>query len=77
MWLRPALVPAAVMFVPVVGHLIVLGPLAAMLFGGLQGAVLVGGVSALAGALMSIGIPRDSVLRYILGMQAPAITRCA
>ena len=35
-----------------------------MIFGGLQGAVVVGGVSALAGALMSIGIPKDSVLRY-------------
>jgi uncharacterized membrane protein len=42
---------SAMMFVPVVGHLVVLGPLAAMLFGGLEGAVLVGGVSALGGGL--------------------------
>ncbi|HQR20595.1 MAG TPA: DUF1269 domain-containing protein [Burkholderiaceae bacterium] len=61
---------SAVMFVPVVGHLIVLGPLAAMLFGGLQGAVVVGGLSALAGALMSIGIPKDSVLRYETALKA-------
>ena len=33
---------SAMMFVPVVGHVIVLGPLAATLFGGLQGAVIVG-----------------------------------
>ncbi len=61
---------SAMMFVPVVGHVIVLGPLAAALFGGLQGAVLVGGISALAGALMSLGIPRDSVLRYETALKA-------
>jgi len=61
---------SALMFVPVLGHIIVLGPLAAMLFSGLQGAVVVGGVSALAGALMSIGIPKDSVLRYETALKA-------
>ncbi|MHB1290849.1 MAG: general stress protein [Sulfuricella sp.] len=55
---------SALLFVPVVGHVIILGPLAATIFGGLQGAVLVGGASALVGALMAIGIPKDSVLRY-------------
>jgi uncharacterized membrane protein len=61
---------SAMMFVPVVGHVIVLGPLAAALFGGLQGAVIVGGISALAGALMAVGIPRDSVLRYETALKA-------
>ncbi len=61
---------SALMFVPVVGHIIILGPLAAALFGGLEGAVLVGGISALAGALMAIGIPRDSVLRYETALKA-------
>ncbi len=55
---------SALIFMPVVGHVIILGPLAATIFGGLEGAVLVGGASALVGALMAIGIPRDSVLRY-------------
>ena len=41
---------SALFFVPVVGHVIILGPLAATVFGGLQGAVLVGGASALVGA---------------------------
>src|SRR5580692_12189845 len=53
---------SALLFVPVLGHIVILGPLAAMLFSGLQGAVVVGGVSALAGALTGIGIPKDSVL---------------
>ena len=61
---------SAMMFIPVVGHVIVLGPLAAALFGGLQGAALVGGISALAGALMAVGIPRDSVLRYETALKA-------
>ncbi len=55
---------SALLFVPVVGHIVILGPLAATVFGGLQGAVLVGGASALVGALSAIGIPKDSVLRY-------------
>ena len=61
---------SAMMFVPVVGHVVILGPLAAALFGGLQGAVIVGGISALAGALMALGIPKDSVLRYETALKA-------
>lgn len=61
---------SALFFVPVVGHVIVLGPLAATIFGGLQGAVLVGGTSALVGALTAIGIPKDSVLRYETALKA-------
>ncbi len=61
---------SAMFFVPVVGHVIILGPLAAALFGALEGAVLVGGVSALVGALTSIGIPKDSVLRYETALKA-------
>jgi hypothetical protein len=61
---------SALMFVPVVGHLVVLGPVAATLFGGLQGAVLGGGASALFGALTAMGIPKDSVLRYETALKA-------
>jgi len=61
---------SAMLFVPVLGHVIVLGPLAAAVFGGLEGAVLVGGLSALAGALMSLGIPKNSVLRYETALKA-------
>ncbi len=61
---------SALLFVPVVGHVIILGPLAATIFGGLQGAALVGGASALVGALMAIGIPKDSVLRYETALKA-------
>ncbi|MYN43399.1 DUF1269 domain-containing protein [Duganella sp. FT109W] len=61
---------SALLFVPVVGHVIVLGPLAAAIFGGLEGAVLVGGASALVGALSALGMPPDSVLRYETAIRA-------
>lgn len=61
---------AALMFVPVLGHIVVLGPLAAVIAGGLQGAVLGGGLSAIAGALSAIGVPKDSVLRYETALKA-------
>lgn len=61
---------SALMFVPVVGHIVVLGPLAATLASGLQGAVLGGGASALVGALTALGIPKDSVLRYETAIKA-------
>jgi uncharacterized membrane protein len=61
---------SAPMFVAIMGHIVILGPLAAMIVGAVQGAVVVGGVSALAGALTSIGIPKDSVLRYETALQA-------
>lgn len=61
---------SALMFVPVVGHIVVLGPIAATIAGGLQGAVLGGGFSALVGALTAIGVPKDSVLRYETALKA-------
>lgn len=61
---------SALMFVPIVGHFVLLGPIAATIAGGLQGAVLGGGVSALAGALTAVGIPKDSVVRYESALKA-------
>jgi hypothetical protein len=52
------------MAVPVVGHVVVLGYLAAIVAGGIENALLVGGLSALDAALYNIGIPKDSVLQY-------------
>lgn len=50
--------------VPLIGHVMVFGHLATMVFGALEGAAVVGGLSALGAALYSIGIPRDSVILY-------------
>lgn len=61
---------SALMFVPVIGHLVILGPIAATIAGGLQGAVFGGGLSALVGALTALGVPKDSVLRYETALKA-------
>ena len=58
------------MTIPVVGHVIVLGYLAATAFSALEGAVVVGGLSALGAALYGIGIPKDSVIQYESAMEA-------
>ena len=58
------------MSVPVLGPVIVLGHLAAMVVGGLEGAVVAGGIGALGGALASLGVPKDSVLRYEQDLKA-------
>lgn len=50
--------------VPLVGPVVALGYVATIIIGALEGAVLVGGVSAISAALYSIGIPKDSVLAY-------------
>jgi hypothetical protein len=61
---------AAFMIVPVLGHLIVLGPLASMLVSGVEGAAVAGGLSAVAGALSALGVPHDSALRYESALRA-------
>ena len=50
--------------IPVIGPVVVLGHLASMVVAALEGAILVGGLSALGAALFSIGIPKDSVIQY-------------
>jgi len=49
---------------PVIGPVVALGYIGAMIVTAVEGAVVVGGVSAIGAALYGIGIPRDSVLRY-------------
>jgi hypothetical protein len=56
--------------IPVVGHVIVLGYLAAMAISAVESAVMVGGLSALGAALYSIGIPKDSVIQYETALKA-------
>ncbi|WP_180539182.1 general stress protein [Nevskia soli] len=50
--------------IPGIGPILVAGPLVAWIVSGLEGAALVGGLSALGAGLFSLGIPKDSVLQY-------------
>lgn len=56
--------------IPAVGPVIVVGHLAAMIFGALEGAVVVGGLSALGAALYGLGIPKDSIIEYEEALKA-------
>jgi hypothetical protein len=58
------------LMVPVVGHVIVLGYIASMVISAAESAVVVGGLSAIGAALFSIGIPKDSVIRYEAAIKA-------
>ncbi len=55
---------SAFFLVPGLGPLVIAGPLVSAFVGGLQGAVMMGGMSALGAGLYSIGIPKDSIIKY-------------
>lgn len=54
----------ALLWVPGIGAVLVGGPLVAAIVGALEGAAVVGGLSAVGAGLYSLGIPKNSVLRY-------------
>ena len=56
--------------VPLVGHVVVLGYLAAVAIGAVENAALVGGLSAIGAALYSLGVPKDSVIQYEAAVKA-------
>jgi hypothetical protein len=55
---------SAFFLIPGIGPLLVAGPLVGWIVGALEGAVVVGGLSALGAGLYSLGIPKNSILRY-------------
>src|SRR5512141_3295682 len=55
---------SAFFMIPGIGPLVVFGPLVGWIVGALEGAVVVGGLGALAAALSSIGIPHNSIVQY-------------
>ncbi len=61
---------AGFFWVPGIGPLVVGGPMVAWIVGALEGAAVYGGLSALGASLYSIGIPKDSVLRYETAIKA-------
>lgn len=55
---------AAVFWIPGLGPLVVGGPLVSWIVAALEGAAVMGGLSALGAGLYSIGIPKDSIVKY-------------
>ena len=55
--------------IPGIGPVLVAGPLVAWIVGALEGAVVVGGLSAVGAGLFGLGIPKDSVVKYELALK--------
>jgi uncharacterized membrane protein len=55
---------SAVFMIPGLGPILAAGPVVAWIVAGLEGAVEVGALGALGAGLYSIGIPKDSVVKY-------------
>ena len=55
---------SAFFWVPGIGPLLIAGPLVAWVVGALEGAAVMGGLTALGAGLCSIGIPKNSVVQY-------------
>ena len=61
---------SAFFIIPGLGPVMVGGPLVSWIIGALETAVVTGGLTALGGALASIGIPKDSIVRYESALKA-------
>jgi hypothetical protein len=69
-WIWGLLFGSAFFFVPGVGAVMVGGPILSWIIGAIETAVIVGGLSAIGAALVSFGIPKDSVVRYETALKA-------
>jgi len=58
------LLAPALFYIPQVGLVAAGGPIGLAIVGALEGAVIVSGASALAAALVGLGLPRDAAIRY-------------
>ena len=55
---------SAFFLIPGLGPVLAAGPIVAWIVGALEGAVVTGGLTAIGAGLYSIGIPKDSILKY-------------
>ena len=55
---------SAYFIIPGLGPILAAGPVVAWIVAGLENAVVVGGVSAIGAGLFSMGIPKDSIVKY-------------
>lgn len=64
------LLAPAVFFLPGIGLVGLAGPVVAALVGGLEGAVMVGGLSALGAALTQLGLGKEKIIKYETALKA-------
>ena len=61
---------SAFFIIPGIGPIVVGGPLVTWIIGALEGAAVMGGLSAIGAALFSIGMPKDSILKYEMSLKS-------
>jgi hypothetical protein len=61
---------AAFFIIPGLGGILAAGPVVGWIVAALEGAVVTGGVTALGAGLVSLGIPKNSVLKYEMELKA-------
>jgi hypothetical protein len=61
---------AGLFIVPGMGLVVVAGPVGVWIIDALEGAISVGGVTALGAGLVSLGVPKDNVLKYESSIKA-------
>jgi len=61
---------SALFAIPGIGPVFLAGPLVSWMLAVLEGAVVFGGISALGAALISVGIPKHSVIQYEAALKA-------
>jgi hypothetical protein len=64
------LVGSAFFMIPGIGPMLMAGPVVSWIIGALEGAVVVGGLSAVGAGICSLGIPKDSALKYETALKA-------
>jgi len=58
------LLAPAVFFLPGLGLIGMAGPIVTTLVSALEGAAVVGGLSALGAALVQVGVPKDQIIKF-------------
>jgi len=64
------LLAPAVFVLPGIGLVAMAGPIVSTVIAALEGAVVVGGLSAIGGAMTMIGVPKDQLIRYESAVKA-------
>ena len=63
-WIWGCLFGTAFFLIPGIGPVLMAGPIVGWIVAALEGAVVVGGLSAIGAGLVSLGIPKDSIVKY-------------
>ena len=68
---------AGFFWIPGLGPLLVAGPLVSWTVGALEGAAVVGGLSAIGAGLYGLGIPKDSIVQYEIAIKTGKFVQIA